>query len=86
MTPSKLISVNNIITGDVLSNLSSDTLIATVFDSFLKMQGEKGLKNRSTFSLVRATDGNRPLPLEKTLGECGIQNGDMLASRFDGSV
>lgn len=41
---------------------------------------------RSTFSLVRATDGNRPLPLEKTLGECGIQNGDMLASRFDGSV
>lgn len=86
LTPSKLISVNNIITGDVLSNLSSDTLIATVFDSFLKMQGEKGLKNRSSFSLVRATDGNRPLPLEKTLGECGIQNGDMLASRFDGSV
>ena len=80
LPPSKLISVKNIISGGILSNLSSDTLIATVFDSFLKMQGEKGLKNRSAFSLVRATDGTHPLPLEKTLGECGIQDGDMLAS------
>lgn len=79
--PVNMISVRDIISGDVLTNLSLDTLIATVFDSFLMKQGDQERMNRSEYSLVRATDGNNPLPLEKTLGECGIGDGEMLASR-----
>ena len=79
-TPSQQIVVHDVITGHTIPHLSSDTLVATVFDVFLKLQGDKAMKNRSAFSLVRASDGTRPLPLEKTLSECGIQDGEKLAS------
>ena len=75
----------DIVTGQEFTQFSPNTLIATVFNAMLALRlGGEGVtaEMRQGYSLVRAVDGMHPLPLDRTLGECGVQSGEALAGRL----